>query len=666
MVSTEMPSIQSDHRQALFLAKREMSFSRRRRAVPILMIALLLTGQLLSANTAAAAYAIQVGAFSNPDNAVRFTDRISSAGFTVSTFPSHRVTDRLTHVVVGPFPDRATALTARKQLAASNWHGYLRSWPATSGSTRAGLGEPPGIVQPRLQDHTGDTGIVGKDQLIAEAPVVDTAADNDVLIIEDTPAGGGQDILIIEEEGGPGPIILDQPAIEIIEQPAADISTGKQVADIPSTDSAPQTERFRHRQGDFSIGLDNAWLEYGNFYRPQSSADSSSYGHLALSADWNPEPAWELLLGARVDWYGQTGDADFNEVKLDYTDSFVRYRGENYRLTAGTQKVIWGRIDELPPTDRISRADISRGILDPLSDRRRAMPVLRFEGFQDGYKLDAIWLPDFRRAALPDQDSVWYPINQTDGSILGFETTPLMKTFVQLGSISDSAPDGDGGFGVRLSNTGQQFDYAVTVQRVRQSTPYWQLNPTVREAFLAGNDPAGAIASSSEATFGARYPRTWVAGGDFGFEAMSATWRFEAAWISDTPVTRTNLLYDTVNSVNWAGGVQFYPGDRDVRVNLQLAAVNLIDASNVLDRTDIYNFNGSIFGEFGNNRWQSNTRFFIDLDEKGVYFNPEIRFVGWQPHEIYAAWHYFSGNAQTLGGYWKNNSLLTLGWRSRF
>jgi len=496
------------------------------------------------------------------------------------------------------------------------------------------------------------------------ASIADQAPEGEVLIIDEAPAAGGQEILIIED--GPGPAIPDAPAIEIIEQPASGTGTGKQAADTALPDSGASKEKFRHSQGDFSIGLDKAWLEYGNLYKSQSSANSSNYGHLAFSADWNPDPAWEMRLGARVDWYGQTGEPDFSEAKLDYTDSFLRYRGENYRLTAGTQKVIWGRIDELPPTDRISRADISRGVLDPLPDRRRAMPVLRFEGFQEGYKLDAIWLPDFRKAALPDQDSVWYPINQTDGTILGFEPTPLMKAFVQQGSINDSAPDGEGGFGFRLSNTGQQFDYAVTVQRARQSTPYWQLNPTVRAAFLAGNDPASAIDSSSEATFQAQYPRTWVAGGDFGFEAMSATWRFEAAWISDTPVTHTNLLYDTVNSVNWAAGVQFYPGDRDVRVNLQFAAINLIDASNVLDRTDIYNFNGSIFGKFGNNRWQSNTRFFIDLDENGVYFNPEISFIGWEPHEIYAGWHYFSGDAQTIGGYWKNSSLLTLGWRSLF
>jgi hypothetical protein len=206
----------------------------------------------------------------------------------------------------------------------------------------------------------------------------------------------------------------------------------------------------------------------------------------------------------------------------------------------------------------------------------------------------------------------------------------------------------------------------MTIQHTRQSAPYWELNPAVRNSFLAGNDPVTAIGSSTDATFKARYPRTWVAGGDLGFEALSATWRFEAAWISDTPVTRKDLRYDTVNSANWAAGVQFYPGDSDVRVNLQLAAINLIDSPNVLDRKNLYNFNGSLFNEFGNNRWRLNTRFFIGLDKKDIYVNPEITFIGWEPHEIYAGWHYFNGDEQTVGGYWEDSSLLTLGWRSRF
>jgi hypothetical protein len=451
----------------------------------------------------------------------------------------------------------------------------------------------------------------------------------------------------------------DEDTILFMDTEEPEVATGLQ-------DHSSWTDYTRYHNGRFSIGLDKARLEYGNLYQSKSSVNTSNYGHLAISAEWNPDPAWEMRLGGRIDWYDQTGDPTVDEVELDYSDSFVRYRGENYRVTAGTQKVIWGRIDELPPTDRMSRVDTTRGIMDPISERRRAMPVLRFEGFQEGYKLDALWIPDFRKAALADKDSIWYPVNQTNGTILGFESTPVMKAFVQQGSISDSAPDGDGGFGMRLSNTGQQFDYAVTVQHVRQSTPYWQLDPSVRQAFLNGADPATAIASGSGATFRARYPRTWVAGGDFGFEALSATWRFEAAWISDTPVTRKDLRYDTVNSANWAAGAQFYPGDSNVRVNLQITGINLIDAPAVLDRTDIYNFNGSIFNEFGNNRWQATTRFFIGLDQKDIYINPEISFIGWEPHEIYAGLHYFNGEEETIGGYWENNSLLTLGWRSQF
>ena len=660
-----MPFNQPDHRHTLSREMREASCSRIKRFIRVLTACLLLVGLLPAAGTAAAAYAVQVGAFTSSDNAARFNDRIVNAGFTATIVPAVRNTDRLMRVVVGPFLDKSTAIAAREQLAANSWYGYIRSWPEASDSTTTGTGEPSGKVQPPAHEHPGYTDMDGNNLLIAAAPFAEPVPDGDVLIIDDTHAGNEQDILIIEE-GESGLIILDEPTDGALEEPAADIWRDQQATDMASVDSATWTDHLRFSQDNFTAGLDKAWLEYGNFYRSQSSPDSSNYGHLALSAEWNPDPAWEVRLGGRVDGYRQTGDPDFNEVKLDYGDSFVRYRGENYRVTAGTQKVIWGRIDELPPTDRISRADTTRGILDPLSERRRAMPVLRFEGFQEGYKLDAIWLPDFRKAALPDKDSIWYTINQTKGTILGFESTPALKAFAQLGSISDSASDGDGGFGVRLSNTGQQFDYAVTVQHARQSTPYWQLNPTVRESFLAGADPASAIASSREATFRARYPRTWVAGGDFGFEALSATWRFEAAWISDTPVTRKDLRFDTVNSANWAAGAQFYPGDSDVRVNLQIAGINLIDAPAVLDRTHIYNFNGSIFNEFSNNRWQAELRFFIGLDQKDIYINPEISFIEWEPHEIYASWHYFNGDEDTIGGYWEDNSQLTLGWRSLF
>jgi hypothetical protein len=573
----------------------------------------------------------------------------------------------LTRVIVGPYPDSASAASALEQLGDHEWPGMLVDYPVDT--------------QQPLQ-RTADASAGDAEMLLGADSAANSPADADVLILAEDQAGespGDDELLIIEDsldgeqhgmdgtdDEGAETLIIDEPASE-----AEEVLLPFSETTLPAeTDTAQATgawtQKLRYRHEDFSIGLDKARLEYGNLYKSDATADSSNYGHLAFSADWQKNPTWEMQLSGRLDWYHQTGDPDFNETELDYGESFVRFRGDNFRLTAGTQTIIWGRIDEVPPTDRMSRVDFGRGILDPLNERRRALPAIRFEGFHEGYKLDAVMLPDFRKAFLPEKDSVWYSINQSQGTLLGFEQTPLLETLVRNGSISENSPSGTAGYGLRLSNTGEQFDYALTVQRVRQSLPYWELNTEVRAALLAGADPISAIATSGDATFKARYPRAWLVGGDFGFEAVDATWRFEAAWISDTPVTRSDLRYDEVDSANWAAGVEFHPGDSEFRVNLQIVGTNMIDAPSLLDRKNTYNFNGSVHGEFGQNRWRTDIRFFAGLDARDIYVNPEVAFIGWEPHEIYAAWHYFDGDDETIGGYWEDSSLLTLGWRARF
>jgi hypothetical protein len=59
-------------------------------------------------------------------------------------------------------------------------------------------------------------------------------------------------------------------------------------------------------------------------------------------------------------------------------------------------------------------------------------------------------------------------------------------------------------------------------------------------------------------------------------------------------------------------------------------------------------------------------RYFVGLDVQDLYLNPQIAFVGFEPHEIYLAYHYFDGAEQTLGGFYQQNDLVTLGWRMRF
>jgi hypothetical protein len=418
-------------------------------------------------------------------------------------------------------------------------------------------------------------------------------------------------------------------------------------------------------QQKFRIGIDELRVEAGALTRSSQPVDSSNYLFGSFSARWRPSDHWEYRLAGRVDGYVQTGTPDYSKAKLDYGDSYVRYRGENVRVTAGTQTVIWGRVDEIPPEDRLSVQDATRFTLDPLQQRRRATPMLRFERFHGPYKLDAIWVPDFRPAQLPDMRSIWSPVDKTDGRLLGVESSPALAALVENGGFADDK-HGQGGFGLRLSHTGEDFDYGLTVQHARRSMPYYQLNEAARSTLLATGNPAAALAAATGPTFVGRHPMSWVFGGDVGFQAHGATWRFEAAYLSDMPSTTRDLRMITLKGVDWVGGVEFYPGDANARVNLQLAGHHLINAPAVLDQTDTYLLNGSVENVFSYNRWRAKLRFSVGLNKHDVYLNPELAYVGWEPNEFYVGMHYFDGADGTLGGFQKDHSLIVLGWRAHY
>lgn len=433
----------------------------------------------------------------------------------------------------------------------------------------------------------------------------------------------------------------------------------------PLTSYRSGAERDAGEAERFTIGLDEIRLEAGGLADSDQPVDGSHYAHLAASMRWRPSSAWELRAGVRADGYEQTGTPDFSEGDVDYGETYIRYRGDRFRFTAGAQTVIWGRVDEIPPSDRLSVQDARRFVLDDLEDRRLAVPALRLETFHSGWKTDLFLVPEFRAAELPPLESIWSPVNRRDGRLIGIEPSPALSALVSGGTFAEEE-DGIGGGGLRVSRTGEGFDYAVTMQRARHSLPYYELDSTARAVLLATGNPDAALAASSGATFTARHPLTWSFGGDVGFEANGATWRFEAAYLTDVPVTTTDLRMESVEGVDWVAGVEFYPGDANARVNLQLAGRHLLDAPAILDREDTYSLNGSLENVFAHHRWRAKLRFSMGLDERDVYLNPEIAYLAKEPHEFYLGAHYFEGDEATPGGFHEDHDLITLGWRARF
>lgn len=480
---------------------------------------------------------------------------------------------------------------------------------------------------------------------LAALPAHHAIAESDLMIIED----GSEEQLMIEDDSGSlsieDDLMIQDDLIIDEEQPGqASEGLGDTLQNYTSTSN----------QG-FNVSLDEIWFEYGHF-ESDSPADYQLYGHTHGTLNWQ-SGKWEVQASARLDYYEEHADdhsgsvpplsehkGDWDDTKLDYDETFIRYRGNSGILTLGAQKVIWGRIDEMPPSDRLSTQDLRRGLQDDLENRRLASAAVRYEYFIGDGKLDLLYIPRLREAELPDNNSVWYPINQREGTIFGLDTTPFIESVVRNATIDDDAPDTDGGFGLRFNQLGSGFDYALGIQHGISTLPYFSYNP-------------------ARNVIETRYLRSTTVSGDVGFEALGGTVKLEAAWNSDTPITRTDGRFDTTESLAWGIALEMFPGDSDTRLNLQLVGNYLIDAPDVLDRDKAAAFNGTLDMPFADNNWRARLRFNVGLDKSDLYFNPELTYTGFSNQEIYLELHEYNGDTGSIGGFYEDNSLVNLGWR---
>jgi len=261
----------------------------------------------------------------------------------------------------------------------------------------------------------------------------DADTDADEIVIEDDAAktDDSEDLVIDEESSSP-----DEDEI-VIEDDASDPKDAITIESEPAkpvVDSSDSTEPVVARRAEAETAtfkIDEVWAEYASIPDANSHASGQVYVHAKATANWRPSSQWEFQLSGRVDGYEQFGSPELDDARLDYDDSFVRYRNENLRLTVGAQKILWGRIDENPPTDRLSTQDFSRYILDDLADRRRANPAIRLESFFGQSKLDLVYLPYFRAAELPDKESIWYPVDRRLGQVIGAKSTAMMMPPIQ-------------------------------------------------------------------------------------------------------------------------------------------------------------------------------------------------------------------------------------------
>lgn len=507
-----------------------------------------------------------------------------------------------------------------------------------------------------------DEQIIIVEQSADSALTADSSHEEGIIIESD------EELTVSSEEELSESIIVDEESEEIIV--AAELGPAADGA-IVVADSDMEIVIDQETLADLDVGTPSAFdpslkldVSGGRLPRSKSLSDYYFYSLALATLQYQWSNQWEVKTGLRLDASKQE-DISRSDFSLDYAENYIRYRTDHYRLTLGSQIVLWGIADEVAPTDQVSVQDLTQGIVPRWQDRHRAYPMIRWEYFRGDSKWDVLWMPWFRPAEIPDDEHIWAVANKARGTLFGFAPNPVQQVLVQEGHIHREK-SGSGGAGMRFSQKAEGFDYSLTAQRIRRSFPYYQLSEPVRQSLLINPfDPYSAIAQSDD-TWLEIHPYTWIVGGDLAFIYKDITWRFEGAYSSDRPATEVDLSVNNYPSYDWVFSGEFYPGDGDDRLNLQLVGSYLDTDDKLIDRKRLYYLNGQYEGLYANNRWRWRMRFNHGLNLHDDFISSEIAFLGWEPHEFYWAAHLFDGSPRSYGGYYKNNTIINFGWRGEF
>lgn len=199
-------------------------------------------------------------------------------------------------------------------------------------------------------------------------------------------------------------------------------------------------------------------------------------------------------------------------------EAWMEIAGDRGDIRAGYGRIVWGRLDEIQPTDAINPVDTARFIFEGRSAARLPVAFLRGRLFaSESVILEGIVAPDFRRATFDELDEPTSPFNLESGFSIAAGTLVAVRPAEEPGW---SHPSGGG----RVQATIGTVDLSASVYRGFEGFSQLDFEPQQSIQFVR------------------RYPRFTMAGADFETVVGDWAWRGEAAYFVKKTFRRTNGL----------------------------------------------------------------------------------------------------------------------------
>lgn len=327
--------------------------------------------------------------------------------------------------------------------------------------------------------------------------------------------------------------------------------------------------------------------------------------HLRLTASGFVE-------GLLADRGGRTRDAIAEPHELT-----AEFHAKRFDLTAGLGRLVWGRLDELQPTDVVNPIDVSRFFFEGRSEARLALPLVRGRVFAgDNASIEMVYVPVFRRGRFDRLHERTSPFNLEPGAVSCLAIGCPLPGFVPNEPARTFA-NGQGG--ARVNLTSGRVDWSVSAYRGFRPFGVYATPGSDLDSFTV-TDLATAQKSRSDpgvvktGAIGRVYPRFTMIGGDF--ETVAGPWvvRGEvAAFVRDalqapaTPAALTGQSFDAGAAVDRKAGDYRIAGQVLVhreRHDRPFDALDRTDVSLVVsaDRTfSRQKYQGRLFGVYNPN-----------------------------------------------------------------
>ena len=237
----------------------------------------------------------------------------------------------------------------------------------------------------------------------------------------------------------------------------------------------------------------------------------------------------EALAARRVPGPGATGRGTSSAI-VRVQEASLRTGGDAADILVGFSRVVWGRLDELQPTDVVNPLDVSRFFFEGRSEARLPVALVRGRLFLgDRATIEGIYVPFFRKARFDQLEEETSPFNI--GAALAGDLgvclaigCPTLPPTVDDQEPAAAVSNAQGG--VRVGGTAGRLDWSVSAYRGFEPFGLVRLEPS--PPF-----PGGPLALSRT------YPRFTMIGGDF--ETVRGAWGIRgeaAAFVEDSFQTR--------------------------------------------------------------------------------------------------------------------------------